>query len=64
MGSIGEAEALPNLELARQHIGDEYANASQGYVHPIEAEGLYNYFGVPLEAIDRAIAEIRARSTV
>jgi len=64
LGRIGGADALPKLELARQQISEEYANASQGYVYPMEAEGIYNYFSVPLDAIYWAIAEIRARSTL
>ena len=64
LGRIGGAEALPKLELARQRVSEEYALASQGYVYPMEAEGIYNYFSVPLDAIDWAIAEIRARSTL
>jgi len=63
LGSLGDSEVLPKLELVRQRISEEYAaNVSQGFLHPMAAEGLYDYFGVPLDAIDHAIAEIRARS--
>ena len=63
LGRIGGAEALPKLELARRRVSEEYVRALQGCVYPMEAEGIYNYFSVPLEAIDWAIANIRVRST-
>jgi HEAT repeat protein len=65
LGKIGDEQMLPKLERVRQQLNESYtAAASQEYnLNPMAAEGLYEYFCVPLQAIDQAIAEIRARGT-
>ena len=63
LGKIGNEQMLPKLERVQQELSAGYTtSASQEYnLNPMVAEGLYEYFCVPLQAINQAITEIRSR---